>query len=216
MRQVVYLANSGSPNSRTARESVDVVCAGDSLTGWNNYGPEDSWPFPTYPRFLQEMCEPLGLALADGGIAGEVSGRGLWHVERYLELFPNARYFIIGFGTNDLGGASDHVAVGARVIQNLRSMVEAVRNADKLPMLFNVPYVNEGMLPSFLAEQLREQRDYHNSRLAEYCADNEVPLADICARLESEHFGDEVHPNEAGARIIAECVFEVLKTVSSA
>ena len=213
MRQVVYLASAGSPRAATARESVDVVCAGDSLTGWNNFGPADSWPFPTYPQFLQGMCEPLELALADGGIAGEVSGRGLWHVERYLELFPNSRFFVIGFGTNDLGGAADHVAVSSRVIANLRSMVNAVRDAGKLPMLFNVPYVNEGMFPSTVAEALHEQRDYHNGRLAEYCADNEVPLADICSRLEGEHFGDEVHPNADGAKIIAECVFEVLRTL---
>ena len=213
MRQVVYLANAGSPNGRTARESVDVVCAGDSLTGWNNFGPVDSWPFPTYPQSLQQLCEPLELTLADGGIAGEVSGRGLWHVERYLELFPNSRYFIIGFGTNDLGGAADHVTVSARVIENLRNMVNAVHDAGKVAMLFNVPNVNGRMFPRSLVTEFEEQRVYHNDRLAEYCADNDVPLADICSCLTDEHFGDEVHPNATGARLIAECVFETLQAV---
>ena len=198
MRQVVYLTDTRSPHMANARESVDVVCAGDSLTGWNNFGPASSWPFPTYPQFLQEMCDPLDLTLADGGIAGEVSGRGLWHVQRYLELFPNSRYFVIGFGTNDLGGATDSTVVSARVVGNLRGMIGAVRDGGKLPVLFNVPHVNESMFPSRLVTEFREQRDYHNSRLAEYCADNDVPLADICSRLENDHFGDEVHPNEAG------------------
>lgn len=213
MSQVVYLADAGSADSTRLCESVDVVCAGDSLTGWNNFGPAPSWPFVTYPHFLQEMCDPLGLTLADGGIAGEVSGRGLWHVQRYLEFFPNSRYFVIGFGTNDLGGTADHVVASSLVLKNLGGMVEAVREAGKLPILFNVPYVNESMFGALLAKELHEQRDYHNGRLAEYCADNDVPLADICPCLNNEHFGDEVHPNEAGARIIAECVFEVLQEV---
>ncbi len=212
MSQVVYLADARSP-SAAARDSVDVVCAGDSLTGWNNFGPASSWPFPTYPQFLQEMCVPLNLRLADGGIAGEVSGEGLSHVQRYLEFFPSARYFVIGFGTNDLGAATDHVVISARVVENLRHMVDAVRDADRQPILFNVPYVNEAMFPRPVVTELRERRVYHNDRLAEYCVDNDVPLADICSCLIDEHFGDEIHPNSAGANLIAECVFEVLKTV---
>ena len=56
---------------------VDVVCAGDSITGWNNFGVVRDWPYRTYPEFLQRLCDPLGLTVANGGIAGEVSGNGL-------------------------------------------------------------------------------------------------------------------------------------------
>ena len=72
------------------------MCAGDSITGWNNFGPANLWPYPTYPQFLQQLSEPSGLRIADGGIAGEVSDNGLSHVKSYLDLFPNALYFIIG------------------------------------------------------------------------------------------------------------------------
>jgi len=41
------------------RIPFDVVCAGDSLTGWGNFGPPSSWPFRCYPEFLQVLCEPL-------------------------------------------------------------------------------------------------------------------------------------------------------------
>ena len=211
MNQVVYVADSRFHDFAAARQSVDVVCAGDSLTGWNNFGPVSSWPFPTYPHFLQEMCAPLEITLADGGIAGEVSGQGLSHIERYLQLFPNSRWFIIGFGTNDLGSATDRAVISSRVLGNLQGMVDTVRDAGKQPVLFNVPYLNEAMFPSALAREFHEQRDYHNGRLEEYCADNDVPLADICSRLTSDYFGDEVHPNEKGAKVIAECVFETLE-----
>ena len=72
----VYIVDESSTDFESARLNVDVVCAGDSLTGWNNYGPAQYWPFPTYPRFLQEKCESLDLQVADGGIAGEISDNG--------------------------------------------------------------------------------------------------------------------------------------------
>jgi lysophospholipase L1-like esterase len=49
-----------------------------------------------------------------------------------------------------------------------------------------------------------------------YCDQHGIPLADICSHLRGEHLGDELHPNEAGARIIAEEVFKVLAAVHNA
>jgi len=43
------------------------------------------------------------LTIANGGVAGEISENGIWQVQDYLELFPNARFFVVGYGTNDLG-----------------------------------------------------------------------------------------------------------------
>ena len=211
--EIVYLADLNRPAFEHDRLTVDVMCVGDSITGWNNLGPANYWPFPTYPRFLQELCEPLKLRMADGGIAGEVSDKGLDHVQRYLDLFPNSRYFIIGFGTNDLGTWSDPEPTSRQIIENLDKMVHAVRDEEKLPLLFNVPYANEPMFSSYIAKDTHEKRDYHNGRLAEYCQQNEVPLADICAYLQDEHLGDELHPNREGAKIIAVEVFKILESL---
>jgi lysophospholipase L1-like esterase len=210
---VVYVADLKLPAFEQDRLAVDVVCAGDSITGWNNFGPVSFWPYPTYPCFLQELCEPLGLRLADGGISGELSDNGLSHVRRYLDLFPNSHYFVIGFGTNDLGTWPDLESTSRRIIDNLDRMVQAAREQEKRPILFNVPYANESRFPRHIAEDTHAKRDYHNERLREYCQQNEVPLADICSHLRDEHLGDELHPNEAGARIIAETVFAVLASI---
>ena len=64
-----------------------------------------------------------------------------------------------------------------------------------------------------VARELHKKRDYHNGRLRAHCAEHGVPLADICSRLHDEHLGDELHPNAAGARIIADEVFTVLLKV---
>lgn len=213
MPEVVFVVDHGNPAFEAARTVVDVVCAGDSLTGWNNFGPPADWPFPTYPQFLQGLCQPLHLRVANGGIAGEISRNGIGQVRDYLEWFPNARYFIIGYGTNDLGTWPDLEETSKRIIENLDQMADAVLRQGKKPILFNVPYANESMFPPQLAQDSHRRRDYHNERLKGFCDSRGLPLADICSRLEDGHFGDELHPNKAGARIIAEEVFKVLGSV---
>jgi len=54
-----------------------------------------------------------------------------------------------------------------------------------------------------IARELHEKRDYHNERLKEFCDHSQLPLADICSKLRNEHFGDELHPNDEGAKMIA-------------
>ena len=209
----LYLADRGSPAFKAGRTTVDVVCAGDSITGWNNFGVVRDWPFRTYPESLQRLCEPLGLTIAIGGIAGEVSANGLSQVRDYLRLFPSARFFLVGYGTNDLGMWSEVERASPWIIRNLDGMVREIRDGGRQPMLLNVPYANESMFPQGVAEDLHRMRDYHNDRLRAYCLENQVPLVGIASKLRDEHFGDELHPNEEGAQIIAGEVFQVLAEV---
>jgi lysophospholipase L1-like esterase len=211
--RVLYVVDQGTPAFEAARAAVDVVCAGDSLTGWNNFGPAHSWPYTTYPDILQELCVPQGLRIANGGIAGEISNNGPQQVTDYLGLFPNARYFVMGMGTNDLGTWPDTEATSKRIIENLFMMVQTVRDRGKQAILFNVPNANEAAFPPDVAKELRHKRDYHNAKLRLLCAKWSIPLADICSRLHDEHCGDELHPNAEGAKIIAEEVFAALVVV---
>jgi lysophospholipase L1-like esterase len=207
---VLYVVERGTAAFEAARTVVDVVCAGDSLTGWNNSGPVHYWPYPTYPEFLQESCAPLGLRVANGGIAGEISDNGPQQVRDYLDLFPNARFFIMGMGTNDLGTWPDTETASRRIIGNLDRMAQMVLDQGKQPILFNVPHANEAMFSSRFAREIHGKRDYHNPRLQAFCDEHGIPLADICCLLRDEHFGDELHPNGRGAKIIAEAVFPLL------
>jgi lysophospholipase L1-like esterase len=210
MPSVLHLADRDSPAFEAARNSVDVVCAGDSITGWNNFGGVRDWPYRTYPEFLQRLCEPLGLTVANGGIAGEVSPNGVSQVRDYLGLFPHARYVVVGYGTNDLGMWPEVERTSPKIIENLDRMVRAIRDGGRQPILLNVPYANESMFPRKIAEDLHRMRDYHNERLTSYCVEHRIPLADICSELRDEHFADELHPNDQGAQVIAQEVFRVL------
>jgi lysophospholipase L1-like esterase len=171
------------------------------------------WPYHTYPEFLQRLCEPLGLTVASGGIAGEVSPNGVGQVQDYLDLFPNARYIVVGFGTNDLGMWPEVERTSPRIIDNLHGMVRAIRDGARQPILLNVPYANETLFPRRVAEELHADRDYHNDRLRAYCLENNVPLVEIASKLRDEHLADELHPNEAGAQVIATEVFRVFSEV---
>jgi len=207
------IADQGSDAFEAARRQIDVVCLGDSLTGWNNYGPRSGWPWPTYPEFLAELCEPFGLRLANAGVAGEVSGNGPRQVDQTLALFPNARWFIFGMGTNDLTAWPDAEGTSREVLANLERMARAVVAHGRQPVLFNVPKVKESLLSPRRAEKVRLRHSNHNERLREFCEKERIPLADIFAPLDDEHFADTLHPNAAGARLIAGEVYRALRSV---
>ena len=211
MASVLYVAERSRPSFQTGRLAADVVCAGDSITGWNNFGVVRDWPYRTYPESLQRLCDPLGLTVANGGIAGEVSPNGLSQVQDYLDLFPNAQYFVVGYGTNDLGMWPDVERTSPMIIGNLDRMVRAIRDGGRQPILFNLPYANESMFPRRIAQELHANRDYHNDRLKAHCLENQIPLVDIASKLRDEHFADELHPNDEGAHVIA---LEVYRSIA--
>ncbi len=210
MDRPLYLADQDTPAFDAEREQVDVVCVGDSLTGWNNYGPATGWPFPTYPDFLAELCAAHGLRAANGGIAGEVSDNGPAQMQLCLRLFPRARWFIFGMGTNDLIAWPNAEATSQRILDNLARMVEATVGQGRQPALFNVPPVKESLLLPRRAAKIRGVREAHNQRLQSFCTAHGLPLVDICVLLRDEHFDDTLHPNATGARLIAEAIYCVL------
>ena len=154
--------------------------------------------------------------IANGGIAAEVSPNGLGQVQDYLDLFPNAKYFIVGYGTNDLGMWPDAERTSPMIIDNLDQMVRAIQYGRRQPILLNVPYANESMFPRRISEDLHRMWDYHNERLVSYCKDNQIPLVEIASKLHDEHFGDESHPNDEGVEVIAQEVFRVISEVRRA
>jgi len=207
----ILLENQDSSLRRRARKAardIEIVCVGDSITGWNEYGPPVLWPTPTYPDFLQQQVSEETTKVANCGFGGRLSAEGIPLVDRYLQVFENARYFVIGFGTNDLAG-TDSVPT-EKIIENIDAMVDLVLSASKEPILFNVPYINGSEVSRHMKRWSDDRRDFHNQKLGTYCSDKGVPLVDICSKLENEHLGDMLHPNENGAKIIAREIYPVV------
>lgn len=213
------------------KKDIDIVCAGDSLTGWNNHLTHPTiWPFPTYPKFLQDILNEndADLHTVNAGIAGATSNAGLFAVMSCLEQFENAQVYIIGFGANDLGQGTlteFDKSIGLtekdiykpslketteKAIENIDIMVESILAEGKKPILINVPNVNESVCPPERIPELRAKRDHYNKQVADYFA-GKAHIVNIRSKLKDEHFGDSVHTTEEGAKIIAEAVFSELK-----
>ena len=146
--------------------------------------------------------------VVNGGVAGEVSQRGVELVEKYLKLFPNAKKYVIGFGTNDFAHW-DTTKVSEHIINNLKAMTSLIKEAGKKPLLINMPYLNESKIEADRVKITHEKRDYHNQKLAEAFS-GKVKIADICSKLKDKDFGDILHPNKLGAEVIAKEVFKYL------
>ncbi len=198
------------------KDKIDIVCVGDSITGWNNSGSSGDWPFVTYPGLLHGIYQGLRkkLRVVNCGIAGALSSAGSALVGEGLEKFPNSQYFVIGFGANDLGMGGGVRETSEGIIDNLREMVSCVKGRGKIPLLLNVPHLDDSWFSGDVADYAREKRDYYNPRLRDYCLGNGIKLVDICSILGNGDFGDGLHPNSNGARKIAEQVFLALNSFS--
>src|SRR4051812_14606610 len=84
--------------------------------------------------------------------AGEISGDGLGQVRDHLGPFPNARYFAVGDGANDLGMGPEVERTSHRIIEDPDRMVRAIREGGRYPILLEVPHANESMFPRRVAD----------------------------------------------------------------
>jgi lysophospholipase L1-like esterase len=186
-----------------------IICVGDSLTGWNIqdylFGDE---VFPVYPNYLQNLMPEKDVI--NKGFAGAVSEEGINRIEEYLPLFPKAKFYIIGFGTNDLA-SGNLIETNKSIINNLNKMVDMVLNNGKNLLLLNVPYVNSSYFSADIASELNRKRDYHNKKLEEAFSSRDLNIIDICSKLDDSHFADNLHTNENGAKIIAKEIYNILR-----
>ena len=154
--------------SRAFRDIVDVVCVGDSITGWNNCDDRSVWISPTYPELLAHelASRKRDLTVVDCGMAGEKSYYAAPFARTFLELFPHSRYFVIGFGANDLGDAYSEIdKLSKEIVGNLDEAVDVVLKARRKPILLNVPHLGNAGITPYVAERHRERRDFFNRSL---------------------------------------------------
>lgn len=204
---LLYLADRDISGFRERAEFIDIVCVGDSITGWNNVydgsTEVESGPYPTYPQYLQELTD---LSVVDCGISGTFSFQGPLHVADCLNNFPKSKYFVIGYGTNDLGAGMPAEFVSRNILRSLDRVTQSVLSAQKIPFLMNVPHLNSRRFGKSAYQRARQERDFHNQHLMEFCSQRNIKLADICSLLIDDDFEDALHPNEQGARKIAQAV----------
>ncbi len=159
-----------------------ILCFGDSLT----YGT-GSEPGKSYP---DELARLLGRPVANGGIPGETSGEALKRLPGELERVQ-PRLLILCSGANDI---LRHLDLNQAAV-NLREMVLLAKGRGIDVVLIAVPRWGLGLSPA---------RFY-----GEVAAECGVPVEETILKKvlgRRELKSDEVHPNAAGYRKIAEAV----------
>jgi acyl-CoA thioesterase-1 len=184
---------------RTADERPRVVVLGDSLTAGLGLPEAQS-----YPSLLQRKIDQDGglFEIVNAGISGDTSAGGLRRLEWGLQ--GNVRVLIVALGANDgLRGLPV-----AEMKQNLSMIIEAARAK-------NVAVILAGMEapPNYGAEYAASFRQVYSDVARHYHVVFIPFLLDKVAGEAALNQGDGIHPNAAGASIVADTVWHALKPV---
>ena len=184
-------------------ERPKIIAYGDSLT--SGFGLADR--SQAYPALMQKALENGGyrFQVLNYGYGGDTTERGLARL--YLATgITTSRVFVVELGANDV---TQGVPVD-KIKDNLRGILSKLRDLEKTVLLCGIR-APEGQDPEYAAAVAR--------MYAELSQEYGVKLMpDFMAGVSghSEHLlADGIHPNEAGARLIAEAVFRELRPLLS-
>jgi acyl-CoA thioesterase-1 len=186
-----------APTSRTDDERPKIVVLGDSLTAGLGLLETQS-----YPHLLQEKIDQDGFQyeVVNAGVSGDTSAGGLRRLDWALQ--EDVRILILELGANDgLRGLSV-----SEMKDNLGKIIETARAK-------NIVVVLTGMEapPNYGAEYAASFRGAYRELALKYKVLFIPFLLDKVAGQSSLNQADGIHPNPAGAAIVADTVWNVLK-----
>ena len=186
-----------APTSRTDDERPKIVVLGDSLTAGLGLLETQS-----YPHLLQEKIDHDGFEfeVVNAGVSGDTSAGGLRRLDWALQ--EDVRILIVELGANDgLRGLSV-----SEMKENLGKIIEAARAR-------NIVVILAGMEapPNYGAEYAASFRGAYRELALKYRLLFIPFLLDKVAGQTSLNQADGIHPNPAGAAIVADTVWNVLK-----
>jgi lysophospholipase L1-like esterase len=170
-------------------DSVDTIFfMGDSITAVSF----DRLPArqPSYAEVVHGAHPAFFPAMIDGGIAGEVSSDGLSHINSWLALNPDFKFWALGYGTNDARRNVNPETFRA----NMQTLIDRVKAAGRVPIIARIPY---SPVPEYATIPT------YNQVINELVtANNLVPGPDLYAWFSSnpsELGPDGIHPTNDGA-----------------
>lgn len=192
-----------APADRPAGEARGVILfVGTSLTAGLGLDPDDA-----YPALIQARLDSLGLPFraVNAGVSGETSAGALRRIEWLLSQEPPA-VIVIETGANDgLRGQSPD-----SLRSNLEGILDAVDRLDPRPVVFVAameapPNLGQDYVSAFRAvfPEVAARRD---ATLLPFLLEGVAGVAAL-------NQADGIHPNEAGARRVAENVWQSLRPV---
>src|SRR5262249_10466273 len=182
---------------RAAAPRPRIVVLGDSLASGRGIGADKA-----FPAILQRKLDDDGLAyeVVNAGVSGDTSAGALRRFERLLE--PNVRVLVVELGANDgLRGVDVD-----QVKSNLGRIIEAAQARGITVLLCRMealPMYGWDYTVAF-HKAFDELGRRYDVALVPFVLMNVIGNRDLMQR-------DRAHPNEAGARAIAENIWPYLK-----
>ncbi|WP_299180124.1 arylesterase [uncultured Aquimarina sp.] len=197
--------NSSAENSDDTTKNTStktILCFGDSLTA--GYGLDDI--NDAYPAILQNRLDSLGLAytVINSGLSGETTAGGKSRISWVLN--QKVDVFILELGAND--GLRGVPLTETR--NNLQSIIDAVRKKNS-----ETTIILAGMQlpPNMGPEYITAFRNI----FPDLAQKNELALIPFLLKdvggIPELNQADGIHPTIEGQKILANNVWEVLKTV---
>jgi acyl-CoA thioesterase-1 len=189
-------ATSGS-QVHAAPSRPRIVALGDSLTAGLGLSPDDA-----YPAVLQRRIDREGLnyEVVNAGVSGDTSAGGLSRLDWALQ--GDVRILIVALGGNDaLRGLQE-----GELRTNLGAIIERAKARRVRVLLAGMEAPpNFGRQYAVAFHQVyRDLAKQYNVALVPF-------LLDKVAGVESLNQRDGIHPTAAGARIVADNVWAVLR-----
>jgi len=190
------------PNAATARRDASaprVVVLGDSLTAGLGLPLNQS-----YPALLQQRLKEEGsnYQIVNAGVSGDTSAGGLARLDWALE--GDVRVMIVALGGNDaLRGLP-----AEQLRQNLAAIIERAQAR-------GIAVILAGMEapPNYGREYIVAFHQVYPGLAKEYHVALVPFLLDGVAGRDGMNQADGIHPSAAGAQIVADNVWKVLKPV---
>jgi lysophospholipase L1-like esterase len=165
---------------------------GDSITAmaFNRTTPSHQ---PSFAALVHERHPRFFPAMVDGGVGGARLDDAVQHVDEWLALNPDMRFWAIGFGTNDAAG---NVPDTAHFVQQLSTIVSKVKAAGHIPIVARIPYSSDGG---------HETLAKFNDAITDLATKNDLPAGpDLYGwfRAHPEQLRDGIHPTDDGVKAI--------------
>jgi acyl-CoA thioesterase I len=194
-------AQASMPSAVTPGASTfKIVMLGDSLTAGLGLLSDDAFPTLLQRKFAQEGY--ANVEIVNAGVSGDTTAGGASRVESSLE--SGTRILVVALGGNDaLRGLTT-----AQTRDNLAAIIDAslARNVRVMLVGMEAPTnLGQDYQTAFRATFLQLLRDYHASLTY-------VPfLLEGVAGHPELNQADGIHPNKAGAQIVADTLYPRLK-----
>jgi acyl-CoA hydrolase len=195
---IVLLVACGRTKEEAIPPGSHVLALGDSLTAGAGVTPEEAWP-----NLLASKTEWV---VINGGVSGDTSGAALQRLPSLLEEHAPV-LVLVTLGGNDM---LRHIPQD-ETIANLEKILTLIKAQGAKPVLLATPN------PSLMGAVFRQlsAADFYQ-KLADA---QQVPLikdaiADVISDPQLK--GDPLHPNAAGHALLAEKIFEELKSIGYA